>query len=105
WLWQQRLAVEGARQFGQAVALDGEWLAISAQGQSEPGAVHLFRRAVDDWAESQPALMGAPGERFGQALSLRGLTLVVGASGADQARGAAYVFELGETGWLRAARL
>jgi hypothetical protein len=101
WLWQQRLAEEGARQFGQAVALDGEWLAISGA----PGAVHLFRRAGDDWAESQPVLMGAPGERFGHALSLRGLTLVVGASGADQARGAAYVFELGETGWQRAARL
>jgi hypothetical protein len=110
--WTRVLSVEAApgdRQLGRSIAIDGEWLAVgevSPHGDSA-GAVHLFRDTGDGWS-SLPLLGGDPArpdERFGQSISLRGGILVVGAPGADDSKGAAYVFELSEGAWSRTVRL
>ncbi|HWN42623.1 MAG TPA: hypothetical protein VNW71_10395 [Thermoanaerobaculia bacterium] len=93
---------EGVERLGQSVALDGDWLAIGAVG-----SVHLLNRFAGEWSELLPPLQGdpaAPDERFGYSVSLRGDTLAVGAPGAEESKGAVYVFQAGEEGWNRVAR-
>lgn len=82
-------------EFGQALAIDGEWLAVGAPGtqvdhggafgSAKPaGAVFLFRRVDDAWQlelRLTPAQFG-PAPRCGQALALRGRNLLVGCPGA-----------------------
>lgn len=85
-------------EFGQALAIDGDWLAVGAPGTlvdhggafggSKPaGAVFLFQRVGDTW---QPALRLTPAQfgvapRCGQAVALRGRNLLVGCPGAGVA--------------------
>ena len=94
----------GARA-GEAVRVDGTWIAVGAPGQSvnghdEAGSVHLVRHDGDAftgvWVEEHvfevPLAQG--GEEFGAALAFDGGRLVVGAPGED-GRGKVYVYEEG----------
>jgi len=94
--------------FGQAVALDGDTLAVGSPEHddfgSNSGAVYVFERdAAGAWELSQELFSGdiAGGDKFGVAVSLDGDRLAVGADGNnDQGgdSGAAYLFERGENG-------
>lgn len=101
---------EEVERLGQSVALDGTWLAIGAVDPNDPGgpgSVHLLNRFEGEWSELLPPLQGnpaAPDERFGTSVSLRGDILAVGAPGAEESKGAVYVFQAGEEGWGRVAR-
>jgi MYXO-CTERM domain-containing protein len=84
--------------FLSAVAVSGDLIAIGAIGGPGPGVVHLYQRDLggpDAWGEltTLTPSESAANDAFGCALALSGDTLLVGASGDSQSRGAAYVFE------------
>lgn len=99
WVEQQRLAGDPGRNdhnFGWAVAMNGDRLAISASASNDPtsvspaGSVYLYKRAGDQWVAN--GVMQAPVARssdyFGSILCMTDSALVIGASGdAGGARG------------------
>ncbi len=78
-----------AQKLGFAAALDGEWLAIGVQGDSQKGAnagaVYMYRNVAGTWTQHSKltALYGAAGDTFGHSVALLGTTLIVGAPGFD----------------------
>ena len=115
-VWQFADADDGdLRRFGQAVAIDGDVVAVSAVGHDgERGAVYLYNRA-SGWSRTHEILAPDVQENdwFGSAVDLEGDTLLVGAQHADADpanpdTGAAYVFRRDEGGpgqWGLAATL
>jgi hypothetical protein len=108
----------GAR-FGAAVATDGLRVAVGAprgdSAQPGSGAVHVWRRTPQGMA-LEASLGGSQTDSFcdfGSALALSGRTLAAGAPRQaaselgilGQDAGAAYVFELGTSGWSESAML
>lgn len=111
WLPEAKIvAVDGAAGdlFGTRVAVQAPWLAIGAPGESEAGndsgAVYLYQRVGTEWqfhTKIRP-FDGVSGDRFGDAVSLDGDTLVVGAPERDElggAAGAVYVYRFDGTLW------
>jgi hypothetical protein len=102
--------VQPTDQFGEAVALSGTTLAVTAPRQNNfQGAAYLFACTNTGCVRKQKLLAndGAPGDRFGDSVDVLNNTLVIGASGADAvfgdsdqepseqnftAQGAAYVY-------------
>ncbi len=122
--WQARavkiLAGDGAAadEFGQAVSLSGDFLAIGAPADddrgSSSGAVYLFRRtAARTWSQVAKVVPadGAAADRFGYSVSLAGEWLAIGApSDADNGKdaGSAYLFRranAGGTAWTQVKKL
>ena len=93
--------------FGGALAVDGDWMVVGApQAEGARGAVHLFRRAGDGWAETariQPDGLPA-GSRFGAAVLLQGDLLVAAAPGGE-ATGQVRIFRRDGDTWTEQARL
>lgn len=80
--------LSAAFDFGFALALSAEWLAVSAPdrgtGSATSGRVHLFRRAGDAWVPDTvltPRLENDANMQFGVSLSLEGDLLAIGAPG------------------------
>ncbi len=76
--------------FGVSVALDGDTLAISAQGADTPngvdsGAVYIFTRTAGVWTQQAKLLPGTAGMQAGRSLALSSGTLFVGSPSADSA--------------------
>lgn len=107
---QARLAapiMEPSQEFGAALALSADTLAIGAPGRG-PGAAQIGG-AVYVYTSSSPgnwALQATltptsalAGDRFGSALALLNDTLLVGAEGDEQNRGSAYAFNRSGTIW------
>ncbi|MEX2601566.1 MAG: choice-of-anchor B family protein [Balneolaceae bacterium] len=97
------------RGFGQAVDVaDGRVYIGEPANNHQPGAVYVFNRSIDEWAE-QARLMAADGrigDRFGSALSADGNRIVIGAPNGNDYNGAAYIFEQSDDGsWSEVARL
>lgn len=99
--------------FGVASAIAGEWLAVGAprdgQKGSDAGAIFMYRNVSGVWTPHSKltALYGKAGDRFGNAVSLQGTRLVVGAPGADgfpvtiSNAGAIYVYEFSGSVWAQ----
>lgn len=88
-------------QFGQAIALAGDLIAVGAnradtEDGADTGAIYLFRRAGNRWTEAGKvtASDGVAGDEFGYSLSAFGNRMVTGAHTADATAGAAYVIPL-----------
>jgi hypothetical protein len=108
WSEQQKLTASVPEEdafFGDAVAVAGDLAVIGAYhadhaGGNSAGSAYLFARSGTVWRELQEltASDAEPLQFFGAAVSLSGDSVVVGASGDDQANafntGAAYVFRL-----------
>jgi choice-of-anchor B domain-containing protein len=105
----------GSIGFGGAAAIAGDQILIGRPGTlvgfpfpaSHAGAVHVFRRAGNRWAEigMLSAKQGTLGDGFGAALAAEGNILAVGAPGAEGG-GAVYMYERGSGGrWVERARL
>ncbi len=117
WIFQQKLtANDGAAQdrFGNAVALDGDTLAVGAalddtSTNTDQGAVYVFIRNGANWMFQQKltavGIDALPNDRFGASISVSGQTIAVGAPGVDLGRGAAYVFTRTGTTWVEQAKL
>jgi len=95
-----RLTPQGAGElFGQALAIDGEYLLVGASGKDPGGGAYLFKNDGNDTL-SQISLLALPdgseGDGFGESVALDGNYTLVGAPGRDGAAedaGAAYLFK------------
>jgi hypothetical protein len=111
WTPVQRLSPPNPRSFdhfGEAVAIDGDWLVAGApwqpegefDGPGEPGAVYVFRRTDTGWTLAQT--LAAPDtagfDRFGAAVAIDGEEIAVEAPYADSG-GAVYIFRFGGSQW------
>jgi MYXO-CTERM domain-containing protein len=88
------LAVPGDH-LGVSVSLAGDRALLGAYFKDElRGAAYLFARSDGGWTEEQKLVPsdGASGDRFGGATALRSDRALIGAFGAQSARGAAYAF-------------
>ena len=87
--------------FGRALALDGDLLAVGADGEDEGGAVHVFvRTETGVWTLEAVVVPNRPytGAAFGTSLDLEGDTLVVGAPRENSAGQGVNTDELGAGG-------
>jgi hypothetical protein len=94
--------------FGSAVSLDGDRALVGAPGDgSEPGAAYVFVRSGGAWIEEArlSADDGAAADGFGGSVSLDGDRALIGAAGADNESGAAYVFVRSGGEWFEEAKL
>ena len=98
-----------AAQFGTAAGLaEGDALFARPQSDREPGAVYVYRETGEGWSQvaKLTADDGAIGDGFGAFVDVSGNVMVVGAPGAEEARGAVYTFERGDDGtWRQTAKL
>jgi hypothetical protein len=94
--------------FGESVAIQGDLVAVGAPDHlSASGAVYVFSRAAGEWtflAKLRAADAGSSA-RFGESISIDGNTMAIGAFGANQRRGAVYVFVNSGSGWVEQQRL
>ena len=94
---QTLVATEGAAwdYFGRSVAIEGSNALVGAYGvNAQQGAAYLFASTDGKWTETAPltASDGAGGDQYGIWVALSGTSALVGASGADAFRGAAYFY-------------
>lgn len=86
-------------QFGAALTLAGDMAYVGAPGQSDGGAVHLFRRGTAGWTAAGilPATGLAAGDSFGSSISVDGNRVAVGATGLG-GKGAVHIFSRAANG-------
>lgn len=95
-------------EFGRAIAADGDVVVIGAPAKNQRrGAAYVYRKSAGTWALEATLLAADPqaDASFGSAAAIDGDTVVIGAPGYNQRRGAVYVF--GRTGgaWSQRSRL
>lgn len=119
WTEQQEIIADDATgfdEFGHAIALESDTLAVGAQYASIPGktftgAVYVFKRAATTWTLEQKlvAADAATNDMFASGVALSKDTILVGAMHADVGglsnNGAAYVFTRIGTTWTQQAKL
>jgi hypothetical protein len=99
---------EGRFGFSVALSEDGGTALVGARDDEGRGAAWVFAQSGSTWIEQGPKLLGVgeEGEQFGYsvALSVSGDSAVVGAPHADNASGAAWLYERSGTSWGAAVR-
>ncbi len=121
WSQQQKLDAPDAGafdNFGASVAINGETIVVGAfdvigayTDEGAPGSAYVFVRSGGVWSQQQKleASDVAQGDRFGVSVAINGETVVVGASGDDDAelfnRGSAYVFVRSGGVWTQQQKL
>ena len=87
--------------------LNGTILIGEPSNYHQPGLVYHFVKNGDSWEQSAmlSASDGEIGNNFGSAFSADGNMMIVGASGTNEDRGAAYIFELKNGEWTQTAML
>lgn len=100
WIEKQKLSSDApanGAEFGLAVAIDEDTIAVTEPGRSNGGYVHVYTRSGDTWSVQQRFAGSdtAVGDYFGSDVSVSGDNLVVGAPSDDDngsAAGTAFVF-------------
>ncbi len=114
WSQQQKLTASDADSgdyFGQAVAINGNTIAVGAIGNSnDQGAAYIFEQSGTLWIEQAKltASDSTAGDYFGYAIAIDGDYVVVGARYDDDGAtdsGSAYVFYRSGTNWTQQAKL
>ena len=92
--------------FGCAVAIHGNTVAVGAYNDGQQGSVYVFERPVGGWSGNnvnETAKLTASNpetdEYFGYSLAMGDSLIAVGAYGDNTSRGSVYVFEEPDTGW------
>lgn len=95
--------------FGTSVSLNNGVVVIGDNGHtSSTGAVYIFHRSTSGvWSKIQKitASDASTGDYFGESVSISGDTLVVGAYGENSSRGAAYIFQQTDLGWVEQQKI
>ncbi|MGH7510912.1 MAG: choice-of-anchor B family protein [Gemmatimonadales bacterium] len=103
--------------FGSAIAISGNEILVGRPGlvpgfpmpPAQTGAVLVFRRdPVGQWAQTASVTVSdlTVEDGFGSAIAVDGRLMAVGAPGADEGRGAVYLFERDGSGrWVQRARI
>jgi hypothetical protein len=110
WMEQTKLtASDGAARdyFGYSVAISGETIVVGAYQYDGSGAAYVFVRHGTRWIQQAKLTAddGAGADLFGSSVAIHGETVVVGASGDDYYKGAAYVFVRRGGHWFQKAKL
>ncbi len=119
WTEQQKIVANdaaGFEEFGHAIALEGDTLAVAAwhaaiPGTADTGAVYVFKRAATTWALEQKLVASDAANRdlFGSGVALSKDTIIAGAMNADVGglnnSGAAYVYTRVGTTWTQQAKI
>jgi len=103
--------VSSSWQFGRAVSISGNTVAISAIGERSTGSVYIFRFNGISWVEEARLLASDnpwSGNYFGISVGISGDTVVIGAhddndNGYDS--GSAYIFRFDGTNWVQKTKL
>jgi len=98
WTFGKKLTAAGGAYrdyFGTSISLDGDTVAVGADYRDGArGGAYVFKRVAGAWA--QAALLtaddGVVGDHLGYGLAVSAGTVIAGAYGRDNVRGAAYVF-------------
>ena len=119
WVETQKLTGSDAGandNFGLSVAISGSTIVVGASfedihGTINQGAAYVFERQDGSWVETQKltASDGAQSDTFGNAVTISGSTIVVGASfdsiGGNLFQGAVYVFDRQDGSWVETQKL
>jgi hypothetical protein len=115
WTFQQKLTANdgaAADNFGNQVSISNDTIAIGAKQDdigtnSNQGSVYIFTKSGTAWAQAAKIVAndGAANDIFGTGFALSGNTLIVGANGANLARGAAYVYTGSGANWTLQQKL
>lgn len=121
-IWTQQQKLTGSNtgdsdNFGSAVAIDGNTIAIGAKFEAgagntltDSGAAYVFSRSGTTWAQDAYLKASNAGalDEFGSSVAVSGDTIAVGAPFEDdngQEAGAVYLFEKDSSSWLQTAKL
>ena len=111
WKIQQTLTAsdpEVGDYFGTSVAIDGDYLAVSAPVKAaSKGAVYIYARVNGVWSQQQKITVVDPSTyiSLGYSLSMSGDTLLISADSQARNRGAAYVYRRVGTTWTQEQKL
>ena len=105
WVHEAKLTAGDATEddrFGDSVSIDGDYAVVGAQRMGGSGAAYIFRREGGVWVQEAKLVAGdgQEGDCFGTSVSIYGEYAVVGAEGAGDYSGAAYVFRRQGTVWV-----
>ncbi len=107
-------ALEPFDNFGEAVAIDGDVVAVGATSDDDVAnssrAVYVFERSGGQWGHTARLSAGEQSDIFGGAVGLSGDILAVGAPGHNEGRtsstGVVYIFQPDGGGqWRQTAKL
>jgi hypothetical protein len=92
--------------FGNALSIDGDYLAIAATNDGSTGAVYIYHLVGSTWTLEATVKSSdiAAGDQFGSGIHLKGDQLIVGASTDDDKgmdSGSAYIFKRNGTAWTQ----
>ncbi len=91
-------------EFGRSVAVDESTGTIGVgawRDDSNKGSAYVFTKDSIGWSQAAKLTVSVPlaNDYFGRSVALDGDTVLIGASGRDSGKGAAYVFDKPGNGW------
>ena len=113
WMLQQQLYANDGEDFdlfGSSVAVSDDTVVVGASmGDSvrSPGKAYIFARSGGTWTQRQKLVAsdGSALDRFGASVAVSADAIVIGASGSNFDRGAAYVFARNSGTWAERQKL
>ena len=93
--------------FGTSVAIRGDTVVVGRSGYLDYGSAYVFVQPAGGWTDATQTAKIIPTDRssmdlFGNSVAISGDIVVVGASGADNNKGSAYVSRGPTEGWASA---
>jgi len=122
WIEEQKLIASDGYywdRFGSSVAIEGDTILIGAVGDhndncnepnepyTAPGSVYVFNKVGELWIEEQKLVASDLGciDDFGCSIDIHGDYTIIGAFGADENLGAAYIFKRDDNVWFEEYKL
>jgi len=93
--------------FGNSVAISNGTIVVGSEGVTangnNTGAAYIYTKGTSGWPTSPTVTLNDPGnglvDSFGSSVAISGSTVVVGALGASNSLGAAYIYTKKAAGW------